>query len=192
LQIFNNERFGEIRVAMINGEPYFVGVDVARALEYAKPTEAVRNHCKGDPITYGVTDGLGRIQETRVVPLGDVCRLIIKAATQSKNAEIQAKAEKYERWIFDEVLPEIHRTGGYGGGIADVSALTAATGFIREVRRAMEKQGNTAYEIARMIESVCRFYALPLPPNFAKDSKFDQLTYIVSVQRSAEASRAAY
>jgi prophage antirepressor-like protein len=53
---------------------------------------------------------LGGEQNTRIISLDDLCRLIVKAATQSRNTKIQEKAEAYESWIFDEVLPAIHKT----------------------------------------------------------------------------------
>jgi prophage antirepressor-like protein len=111
LQIFKNKEFGDIRVIEIDGKPYAVGVDVARALDYASPSKAVIDHCKG--ITkLGIPSG-GGIQETNVVPEGDIYRLVIKAADQSRNADIRAKAERFERWIFDEVLPSIRKVGMY-------------------------------------------------------------------------------
>ena len=47
LHIFNSEEFGEIRTAEINGKPYFVGTDVAKALGYNNPRDAVSRHCRG-------------------------------------------------------------------------------------------------------------------------------------------------
>lgn len=47
LQIFNNEEFGEVRMAEINGKPYFVATDVATALGYTNPRKAISDHCKG-------------------------------------------------------------------------------------------------------------------------------------------------
>ncbi len=111
LQIFENKEFGEIRMIEVNGKPYAVGVDIARALEYSNPSKAVIQHCKG--ITkLGIPSG-GGVQETNVIPEGDIYRLIIKAADQSKNPNIKAKAEKFESWIFDEVLPTIRKHGAY-------------------------------------------------------------------------------
>jgi len=112
LQIFNNPEFGQVRMVEINGIPYAVGIDVARALGYAKPTDAVTMHCRAS-ITYGVTDSLGRIQETKLIPEGDIYRLIVKAADQSKNPDIKEKAERFEKWIFDEVIPSIRKHGAY-------------------------------------------------------------------------------
>ena len=99
LQIFKNNEFGEIRMIEVDGRPYAVGVDIARALEYSNPSKAVIQHCKG--ITKLGIPSEGGIQETNVIPEGDIYRLIVKAADQSKNPKIKAKAERFERWIFD-------------------------------------------------------------------------------------------
>lgn len=111
LQIFDNKEFGQVRMVEVDGKPYAVGVDVARALEYANASKAVIDHCKG--ITKLGIPSEGGIQETNLIPEGDIYRLITKAADQSKNLEIKAKAEKFEKWIFDEVIPELRRTGSY-------------------------------------------------------------------------------
>ncbi|OPY59151.1 MAG: hypothetical protein A4E55_00368 [Pelotomaculum sp. PtaU1.Bin035] len=111
LQIFNNPEFGEIRFVEVDEKPYAVGVDVARMLNYAKPSQAVIDHCKG--IRKLEIPSEGGIQETNIIPEGDIYRLIIKAADQSKNEEIRAKAERFEKWVFDEVIPSIRKTGKY-------------------------------------------------------------------------------
>ncbi|MHB1651631.1 MAG: BRO-N domain-containing protein [Desulfitobacteriaceae bacterium] len=111
LQIFNHPEFGEVRWVEVEGKPGAVGVDIARVLEYANPSKAVIDHCKG--ITkLGIPSG-GGIQETNIILEGDIYRLIVKAADQSKNEGIKAKAEVFERWIFDEVIPTIRKTGTY-------------------------------------------------------------------------------
>jgi phage antirepressor YoqD-like protein len=110
-QIFNHPMFGDIRAVEVDEKPYFVGIDVARALEYSKPSQAVIDHCKG--IRKLGIPSEGGTQETNIIPEGDVWRLIVKAADQSRNPEIKAKAEKFEQWIFDEVLPSIRQHGGY-------------------------------------------------------------------------------
>ncbi len=112
LQIFNNQKFGQVRMVEVEGNPYAVGVDVARVLDYAEPHKAISAHCRGG-ISYPVIDSLGREQETKIIPEGDIYRLIVKAADQSKNPDIKAKAEEVERWIFDEVIPSIRKTGAY-------------------------------------------------------------------------------
>lgn len=111
LRIFEHEEFGKVRMVEINGKPYAVGSDVAKALGYAIPHKAVRDNCKG-VLTWNIPTNGGK-QEVLIIPEGDIYRLIVKAADQSKNEEIRAKAERFEKWIFDEVLPTIRRTGGY-------------------------------------------------------------------------------
>lgn len=113
MKVFQSPEFGEIRTAMIEGRPYAVGVDVARALGYQNPSKAVLDHCKGDFLVQKVTDGLGREQETRMIPEGDMYRLIVAAASQGTMLDIRQRAERFEHWVFDEVLPEIRRTGSF-------------------------------------------------------------------------------
>lgn len=111
MQIFNHSEFQQIRMVEVDGKPHFVGVDVARTLEYAKPSQAIIDHCKG--IRKLGIPSQGGIQETNIIPEGDIYRLVIKAADQSRNPEIKEKAERFERWIFEEILPSIRSTGSY-------------------------------------------------------------------------------
>ncbi|MEK5477554.1 phage antirepressor KilAC domain-containing protein [Paenibacillus sp. FSL R5-0407] len=110
-QIFNHQLFGEIRAVELDGKPHFVGVDIARVLEYSNPSKAIIDHCKGVS-KLGIPSSGGN-QETNVIPEGDVYRLIVKAADQSRNPTIREKAEQFEKWLFDEVLPTIRQHGAY-------------------------------------------------------------------------------
>lgn len=106
LQIFKNEQFGKIRMVKIDDKPYFVGTDIAKALGYAKPNNAIQAHCK-----YTLKHSIPHPQsknktlEVNVIPEGDMYRLIT-------NSELPS-AEKFESWVFDEVLPQIRKTGSY-------------------------------------------------------------------------------
>ena len=71
----------------------------------------ISSHCKG-AVSYRVPTN-GGYQEMKIIPEGDVYRLIVKAADQSKNQKIKEKAEAFERWIFDDVLPSIRQNGMY-------------------------------------------------------------------------------
>lgn len=103
LQIFKNEEFGSVRIIDIDGRPYFSAVDIATALGYANPRKAIIDHCKGVTKRDILTQG-GQ-QSVNFIPEGDIYRLIIRSHLPS--------AEKFERWVFDEVLPQIRETGGY-------------------------------------------------------------------------------
>lgn len=111
MQLFENPEFGTIRFIEVGEKPYAVGLDVAKMLEYTNPSKAVIDHCKG--ITKLVIPSPGGGQITNCIPEGDIYRLIVKAADQSKNPKIQEKASRIESWIFDEVLPSIRKHGMY-------------------------------------------------------------------------------
>lgn len=111
LQVFNNADFGSVRTLEIDGKPYFVANDVARALGYSVPKDAISRHCKGALKHRYLTEG-GE-QELKIIPEGDVYRLVIKSQLP--------KADEFEHWIFDEVLPSIRKNGGY---IANQENLT--------------------------------------------------------------------
>lgn len=104
LILFNHEEFGEVRsLTVVDGSIWFVGVDVARALGYTNPQKAVRDHCKGVNETF--IPSAGGKQRTNVITEGDVYRLIIRSKLPA--------AERFERWVFEEVLPSIRKHGIY-------------------------------------------------------------------------------
>lgn len=115
LQIFDSPEFGQIRTRENNNKVIFGATDIARALGYANPHDAILRHCKRVVKHEGVENaGFGaQVVQINFIPESDVYRLIFKAADQSINPEIQQRAEKFQAWIFEEVLPSIRRTGVY-------------------------------------------------------------------------------
>lgn len=107
IQLFSNPKFGEIRVAEIDGKTYFVGYDVAKALGYSNTRDAISRHCKGVVIHDIPTNG--GVQSMSVISEGDIYRLAAKSQLPG--------AEEFESWIFDEVLPSIRRNGMYATDI---------------------------------------------------------------------------
>lgn len=103
LQIFENREFGSVRTMEINGKPYFSAVDIAEALGYANPRDAVSRHCKG--VVKRDTLTRGGQQAINFIPEGDIYRLIVRSNLPS--------AERFESWVFDDVIPQIRQTGGY-------------------------------------------------------------------------------
>lgn len=103
LQIFNNPEFGEIRTIEEDGKVLFCGSDVAKALGYKRPADAITAHCKGSVIRRLPTNG-GK-QDAKFIPEGDIYRLAAKSELPG--------AERFESWIFDEVLPSIRKHGAY-------------------------------------------------------------------------------
>lgn len=103
VKTFVNEEFGSVRTIEENGKVLFCGSDVAKALGYRRPKDAINAHCKGAVKRRLLTNG--GAQEMKMISEGDVYRLISHSRLPS--------AEKFESWIFDDVLPTIRRTGGY-------------------------------------------------------------------------------
>ena len=97
----------DIRTLEENGKPMFCGKDIATALGYEGPTKAVRDHCRldGGLKRYPIVDALGRIQESGFISENDVYSLIAYSRLPS--------AERFEKWVFDDVLPTIRRHGVY-------------------------------------------------------------------------------
>lgn len=95
-----------VRVIAETGKPLFCAVDVCKILGHTNPSRAIKLHCREDGLTkrYG-TDELGRQQEYTFITEGNLYRLIVKSKLES--------AQKFESWVFDDVLPTIRVTGGY-------------------------------------------------------------------------------
>lgn len=126
LQIFNSGEFGEIRTIEIDGKPYFVGADVAKALGYSNPRKAILDHCKG--VTKRDTPTSSGVQLMSYINEGDLYRLIMKSKLPS--------AEKFESWVMDEVLPTIRKTGSYQKPLTTVEQIQViATGFLDHEER---------------------------------------------------------
>lgn len=106
MTLFTNEELGNVRALEIDGEPYFVGKDVATALGYAKPLNALATHIdEDDSLKQGLIDSMGRIQETILINESGLYSLILSSKLP--------KAKEFKHWITAEVLPVIRKTGGY-------------------------------------------------------------------------------
>ena len=112
LQIYKSEQFGTIRMDVDeNGKPLFCASDITKALGYANSSKAIAMHCKEKGITKRYTLTNGGKQALTYIDEGNMYRLI----THSKLPD----AEAFETWVFDEVLPEIRKTGGYNSQQSD-------------------------------------------------------------------------
>ena len=106
LEIFKNDEFGEIRTIEVDDKIYFVASDVAKSLAYKNTSKAIKDHCRWVTKRYiPHPQNKNKKLEVNTIPEGDIYRLVA-------NSELP-NAEKFESWIFDEVLPTIRKTGGY-------------------------------------------------------------------------------
>lgn len=111
IQVFKNEDLNaSIRTIEQDGQILFCGKDVATVLGYANPTKAIRDHCKGGPKRYPL-ETAGGLQEVSFITEPDLYRLIVGSKLPS--------AQRFEAWIFEDVLPTIRRTGHYGSSVED-------------------------------------------------------------------------
>lgn len=122
LQIFTNAAFGKVRILYKDGKPLFCGADVCKALGYKNQSKALNDHCKGVTKCYIPTGG-GK-QQTNFLPEGDLYRLITHSKLPS--------AEKFEHWVFDEVLPSIRKNGMYGADPEELERLRRSNAVLRD------------------------------------------------------------
>ena len=107
LRTFKNDEFGEVRTLVIDGEPYFVGKDVAEILGYSNSRKAIGDHVDEEDKVDGVTirDSIGRDQKPILINESGLYSLILSSKLPA--------AKKFKRWVTSEVLPAIRKTGAY-------------------------------------------------------------------------------
>lgn len=149
-----------IRTVFIGESVHFVGKDVADALGYADPTTAIRSHCRGVQKLHPIQDAIGRMQETRVISEPDVLRLIV-------NSTLPA-AESFERWVFDDVLPTIRKTGSYTAPGAPANEGTASALLVAEfTARMLHLQGSSLLGYVGRVNELLAPGLVPALPNYA-------------------------
>lgn len=107
ITLFTNEKFGNVRVVMHEGVPWFVASAVAKALGFANPSDAINRHCKKTIKTpfNVIHEGGNNPVQINLIPESDMYRLIMRSNTPL--------AEEFQDWVTEEVLPSIRRTGKY-------------------------------------------------------------------------------
>ena len=106
VKIFNSKEFGDVRTVTINGEPWFVGKDVAEALGYSNTRDALVTHVADeDKNTVVISDGKRGNPNQTVINESGLYALIFGSKLES--------AQRFKHWVTSEVLPAIRRTGGY-------------------------------------------------------------------------------
>ena len=106
IKIFENEEFGRVRTVITDGEPWFVGKDVAVILGYSKPRNAIATHvdCEDKKVA-PIQGDLGGTQQMIIINESGLYSLILSSK--------MPKARDFKRWVTSEILPTIRRTGGY-------------------------------------------------------------------------------
>ena len=152
LEIFSSNEFGELRTIKENGKVMFVASDIAKMLGYTNTSKAISDHCRYVTKRYiPHPQGKGTL-EVNFIPEGDVYRLI----THSK----LPAAEKFESWVFDEVLPSIRKTGSYTAKPVDESKTKRLAIMERNAKvREAALWAKLAEGSSGTYQQVCKAYA---------------------------------
>lgn len=108
LKAFNNPDFGEVRTLNIGGEPWFIAVDVCRALDIGNVSMAISRLDDDERDTISLTEGIPGNPNKTIVNEPGLYALVLSSR--------KPEAKKFKRWITHEVIPSIRKTGGYIAG----------------------------------------------------------------------------
>lgn len=164
LQIFKNPEFGQIRSLMIEGEPWFVGKDVASSLGYRVPNKAVREKIDSEDKGVSEMDTPGGKQDLVIINESGLYSLILSSKLPN--------AKKFKRWVTSEVLPAIRKTGSYTAPAALPDRKLTADDYLR----------------AASIISTCKNERLPYVLDLLKKSGI-KVSQIKTEQHNATAGK---
>lgn len=132
LQIFQNKEFGNVRVIEIDGEPWFVGKDVAEALGYQNTRDALNKHIDAEDKGVAKCDTLGGKQDLAIINESGMYSLILSSKLPS--------AKQFKHWVTVEVLPAIRKTGSYNQLPTGQNLIALA---LIEANKMLEEKDNT-------------------------------------------------
>lgn len=172
MQIFNNTEFGQVRTITINGDPWFVGNDCAKALGYVKPKGAIQNHVDSDD------KQMAPIQD----PRGNIGMMVINESGLYSlifGSKLET-AKEFKHWVTSEVLPQIRKTGCYQNEslpkkinqdipVGELARLSAV------MDRIMVRQQSEPHDIANSFKMLCGQFGIVLPDNFVNVPKYKQM-----------------
>lgn len=161
LQIFNNSDFGQVRTWEENGQILFCGIDIAGALGYARPRDAISAHCKGAVKRRAPTNS--GIQEMTFVSKGDVYRLIAHSKLP--------KAEEFEHWIFDEVVPSVCETGSYiFQPMTQAEMLAAQAQLLVDMEKRMDTMQRHTNALEAKVDKAITVFSRPSEDQWKEDT----------------------
>jgi prophage antirepressor-like protein len=137
LKVFESPAFGRVRTTTIAGEPWFVGKDVATALGYSNPRDAISKHVDDEDKGVAKCDTLGGEQQLTIINESGLYSLILSSKLPT--------AKTFKRWVTSEVLPAIRKTGAYSNPQFDPAANTPAA------KRAEAMELNAKSRVARQM-----------------------------------------
>lgn len=143
LEIFKFKE-NEVRTQVVNGEPYFVGKDVAEILDYKEPNKSIVRHVdEDDRMKHPITDNIGRTQEMYIINESGLYSLILKSKLP--------QAKEFKRWVTSEVLPNIRKHGAYMTEQTLENALTNPD-FLISLATQLKEEQNKRKELETTIK----------------------------------------
>lgn len=105
VKVYEHPLFGKVRMFVQDGKTWFCGTDIATSLGYSNTRKAILDHCKSQGVTIRDTPTNSGVQQMKFISEGNVYRLTAKSQ--------MPKADDFESWIFDEIVPSVVNTGSY-------------------------------------------------------------------------------
>ena len=176
LKIFENKEFGKVRTAIIEGDPWFVGKDVAKALGYERTADAIRAHVDNEDKGLGEIQTPGGKQSMTIINESGLYSLIFSSKLDS--------AKRFKRWVTSEVLPAIRKTGKYNVKAPKAKSLKEVLEYAKFIKEVFKDQGASPEEISKAIDEGCSQYGVKFPEYFKDESKltlqdvFDMVDFV--------------
>lgn len=171
LKIFNNTEFGQVRMIEENGQIWFCGADVANALEYKNSRKAIADHCKEGGVRKRATPTTSGIQSITFINEPNLYRLIIHSKLPS--------AERFKKWMFEEVLPAIRKTGKYEmvptNPLPKAQSVSEAVNLGKFVRDLLKDQGASPYQMADILLDTMKQFGVSLSDKLLLPVKLDKV-----------------
>lgn len=179
ITVFNNQEFGQVRTITIDGQPFFVGKDIAEVLGYSNPRKALADHVDSEDKKDGVTirDSIGREQTPILINESGLYSLILSSKLPS--------VKKFKRWVTFEVLPALRKTGEYSiNRKPPVKSLRDVVELVKITKETMLEQGCESKDIATAVQDIAKQFNVNLPNCFIKLEEtnmkdvYDMIDYI--------------
>ncbi len=171
LQIFENQEFGSIRTVIINGEPWFVGKDVAMALGYKDTAKAIKAHIDSEDKGVGEIPTPGGTQDTTIINESGMYSLIFGSKLES--------AKRFKHWVTSEVLPAIRKTGKYetvpDNPLPKAQSVSEAVNLGKFVRDLLKDQGASPYQMAEILLDTMKQFGVGFSDKLLLPVKLDKV-----------------
>lgn len=173
LKIFDNEEFGEIRTVIIDGEPWFVGNDCAKALGYKNPYNGISKNTDEEDRRLTPVGSTSGIQDTVVINESGLYSLIFSSKLDS--------AKRFKHWVTSEVLPSIRKTGEYQYDPLPPEQIPIGeiASYAKAMDRIFVRQQLAPHKIAEAFVKVSKQFGIQLPDGCVKIPEYEQMSLTV-------------